>query len=40
MEQPKGAEMKIYLLILLVSTLLTAIRFTPKPEMKAEPQRH
>jgi hypothetical protein len=33
---PEGAEMKVYLLILLIGALFTAIRFTQAPE--AEPE--
>jgi hypothetical protein len=32
--------MKIYLLMLLIGTLLTAIRFTSAPERKTEPVQH
>jgi hypothetical protein len=32
-----GQDMKIYLLMLLIGTLLTAIRFTSTPRRKSEP---
>jgi hypothetical protein len=34
---PEGAEMKIYLLILLISALLTTIHFTQVPETAQKP---
>lgn len=37
MAQPEGWKMKIYLLMLLIGALFTAIRFTSVPETK--PQR-
>jgi len=34
---PEGAEMKIYLLILLIGALLTTIHFTQAPETAQKP---
>jgi hypothetical protein len=36
MAQPEGVDMKIYLLMLLVGALFTAIHFTSIPETGAE----
>ena len=36
MAQSEGAEMKIYLLMLLIGVLFTAIRFTSIPETGSE----
>ncbi len=36
MAQPEGLDMKIYLLILLIGALFTAIRFTSMPEKTPE----
>jgi len=34
-----GQDMKIYLVVLLIGTLLTAVRFTSAPKRKSEPTR-
>ncbi len=40
MAQPEGSDMKIYLLMLLVGALFTAIRFTSIPEKAPESLPH